>query len=75
MTKDELLALNPFRFLSADDAARRALDGVAKNRAVVVFPWYARLLSALWGLAPALVAPLLLKSLRDVRRARSRPGP
>lgn len=74
MTKDELLALNSFRFLSADDAAKRALDGVAKNRAVVVFPWYARLLWALWRFAPALVAPLLLKSLRDVRRTRGRPG-
>lgn len=70
--KDELLALNPFKFLSADDAAKRALDGVAKNRAVVVFPWYARVLSVLWRLAPALVTPLLLKSVRDLRRRRAR---
>jgi NAD(P)-dependent dehydrogenase (short-subunit alcohol dehydrogenase family) len=74
VSKDELLALNPFRFLSADDAARRALDGVAKNRAVVVFPWYARLISVLWRLAPALVTSLLLKSLRDLRRTRAHPG-
>ena len=72
--KDELLALTPFKFLSADDAAKRALDGVAKNRAVVVFPWYARLISVLWRLAPAFVTPYLLKAVRDVRRNRARPG-
>jgi NAD(P)-dependent dehydrogenase (short-subunit alcohol dehydrogenase family) len=50
---------------------RRTLDGVARNRAVVVFPWYARLLWALWRFAPALVVPLILKSVRDVRRTRT----
>jgi NAD(P)-dependent dehydrogenase (short-subunit alcohol dehydrogenase family) len=72
VSKEELLATNRFRFLTAEDAARRTLDGVARNRAVVVFPWYARLLSHLWSFAPALLEPLLLKSLRDIRRARVR---
>lgn len=46
------------RPMAADAAARRILAGVARNRALLVFPWHARLLWWLSRASPALLQPL-----------------
>jgi hypothetical protein len=53
-----------------EEAAERILDGVARNRALIVFPAYARLLWWGYRLVPALLAPLGRKLIRDLRKIR-----
>lgn len=72
--KEDVLANIPFKLVDADDAARRTLDGVARNRALIVFPFYARILWWLTRLHPALASPLHRKTVRDFRAARKRSG-
>lgn len=71
--KKAALSLIPVRFVAADDAARRILDGVAKNRAVIVFPFYARFLWWLTRFAPGLTDRLHRKTVRDFRKRRTLP--
>jgi NAD(P)-dependent dehydrogenase (short-subunit alcohol dehydrogenase family) len=42
--REEFLAKLPVRLVTAPDAARAILRGVERNRAIIVFPFYARLL-------------------------------
>lgn len=65
-----LLAQIPFRKVPAEQAARRILDGVARNQAVIVFPGYARVMWWLYRLCPGLVAPLGRRMIRDLRKIR-----
>jgi NAD(P)-dependent dehydrogenase (short-subunit alcohol dehydrogenase family) len=60
----------PFRFLDADDAVASTLRGVARNRALVVFPWEIRLLWWLDRLAPSLVDWLSVAVARRYRGLR-----
>jgi NAD(P)-dependent dehydrogenase (short-subunit alcohol dehydrogenase family) len=62
------VSLIPVRFVPAESAARTILDGVARNRAVVVFPFYARFLWWLQRCAPGLVERLHRQTVRDFRK-------
>jgi NAD(P)-dependent dehydrogenase (short-subunit alcohol dehydrogenase family) len=59
----------PFALMPAERAANGILDGVARNRAIVVFPGYARLMY-LFRLHAGLLAPVLRKTIADFRAAR-----
>jgi NAD(P)-dependent dehydrogenase (short-subunit alcohol dehydrogenase family) len=61
----------PFPPIPAERAAQEILRGVARNRAIIVFPGYARLLWTLQCLIPSALNPLHRKSLRDLRRLRT----
>jgi NAD(P)-dependent dehydrogenase (short-subunit alcohol dehydrogenase family) len=65
-----LFSLIPFKMLPADRAAAIALRGVARNQARVVFPFYGRLLWALYRLSPRLLAPVVRRSVADFARLR-----
>jgi NAD(P)-dependent dehydrogenase (short-subunit alcohol dehydrogenase family) len=69
--RDDLLLRLPFRMIEVDEAVRRILRGVQRNQALISFPFYARFFSRLQVLFPRLCELLALKSVRDVRRARS----
>jgi NAD(P)-dependent dehydrogenase (short-subunit alcohol dehydrogenase family) len=70
----DLVARLPFALVESDDAARRILRGVARNQAVIAFPFYARLLWALHRVHPALSSLVGRKIVRDFRAVR-RPAP
>lgn len=69
--KEDLLAQIPFRMIDAAEAARAILGGVERNRAVIVFPFYARFLWWLMRLHPALAGVVHRRSVRDFRKVRS----
>ncbi len=52
-------------------AARRILAGVARNRAIITFPFYARLAWWFCRLHPALVGPMMGRIVAHVRRGRT----
>lgn len=58
----------PFRFLDAESAVQTILEGVARNRARVVFPWEIRLLWWLDRLSPALVDAVSTATARRYRK-------
>jgi NAD(P)-dependent dehydrogenase (short-subunit alcohol dehydrogenase family) len=60
----------PFALMTAERAAARILRGVARNEALIVFPFYARLLWWLGRINGALVAPLHRRMLTDFRAVR-----
>jgi len=60
----------PFAIVPAEEAARRILAGVARNRAVIVFPAYARVFWWLQRLHRALALPLARGMMRDFRKLR-----
>jgi NAD(P)-dependent dehydrogenase (short-subunit alcohol dehydrogenase family) len=71
LDKQDLLDRLGLPIMPAADAARAILDGIARNRGVIVFPGCARLLWRLTRFTPWLMAPLhrhMLRRLRDVRR-------
>jgi NAD(P)-dependent dehydrogenase (short-subunit alcohol dehydrogenase family) len=72
ITKEDVYRQIPFKMIDARYAARMALRGVARNRAVVVFPGYAKVT---WFLSRVSALLLGLQMLRTVRgfRATRRP--
>jgi NAD(P)-dependent dehydrogenase (short-subunit alcohol dehydrogenase family) len=60
----------PFPLMELDTAVRKILHGVARNRELIVFPAYARILWWLTRWAPALTAPVHRKTIRDLRKIR-----
>ena len=56
-----------FRMIGADGAAQRILAGVARNRAIIVFPWVARVLWWLYRFSPRLLFPLGRRMVRQFR--------
>lgn len=70
--KQGILAVNPFKFMEAEDAARAILRGVERNRAMIVFPFYGRLLWWLTRLHPAIAVAINRKTARDFRRRQAR---
>jgi NAD(P)-dependent dehydrogenase (short-subunit alcohol dehydrogenase family) len=70
----DLTSLIPFKLMPVDAAAQVTLRGVALNRAQIVYPFYARLMWALYRISPALLAPLLRKAAADFERLRERAG-
>jgi NAD(P)-dependent dehydrogenase (short-subunit alcohol dehydrogenase family) len=61
---------SPARAPGAEAAARRVLAGVARNRAVIVFPPRAHLMWLAYRLLPRLLAPLGRRVAAGVHRAR-----
>jgi NAD(P)-dependent dehydrogenase (short-subunit alcohol dehydrogenase family) len=70
--KDLLVARLPFRPIPATRAAAEILRGVEKNRSIIVFPFYARVLWRLRRLHPSLLARLEARMVRDFRTVRVR---
>ncbi|NWF67964.1 MAG: SDR family oxidoreductase [Chloroflexi bacterium] len=62
----------PFKLMNADHAAEQILRGVERNRGMMVFPAYGRLLWGLYRLSPALMRLTASKTLHDFRQLRSR---
>ena len=61
----------PFQLVEAKEAARIILRGVARNKAMIVFPGYAKFFWFLSRISAKLVAPLERKTVKDFRAARS----
>jgi NAD(P)-dependent dehydrogenase (short-subunit alcohol dehydrogenase family) len=69
--REKVVAAIPFKLVPARVAAVKILDGVARNKAVIVFPWYGRVFWRLYRLHPALLAPMLRQMIADFRAARA----
>jgi short-subunit dehydrogenase len=54
-----------------EQAAQIILKGVRKNKALIVFPFVARILWWLYRLHPILLAPIHRKMIADFRRLRT----
>jgi NAD(P)-dependent dehydrogenase (short-subunit alcohol dehydrogenase family) len=67
--KDRLLDLTPGNPMDADPAARTILEGVARNRAIITFPFRVRLFRWLYRLFPDLPEPLGRAGMRKLRAA------
>jgi NAD(P)-dependent dehydrogenase (short-subunit alcohol dehydrogenase family) len=68
--KDRFLAKLPVRLVSAADAARAILRGVEHNEAIIVFPFYARLLWWLTRINPSALGGFHRKMLANLRAMR-----
>lgn len=66
----QLFGRLPFTPIPAERAAERILHGVARNEALIVFPFYARVLWWLGRVNRALLAPLHRRMLADFRAIR-----
>jgi NAD(P)-dependent dehydrogenase (short-subunit alcohol dehydrogenase family) len=71
INKDDILQKIPFKIIEAKEAARIILRGVARNKAMIVFPGYAKFFWFLSRLSLKLVAPLDRKTVKDFRSTRS----
>ena len=69
--RQKLLAKLPPRMMPPQQAAQIILKGISKNRAVIVFPFVARIFWWLYRLHPVLLAPIHRKMLADFRRLRT----
>lgn len=65
---EAVLAKIPVKVIDADTAAARILDGVARNKGIIAFPFYVRLLTLLYRLAPRLYARMNARNLNAFRR-------
>jgi NAD(P)-dependent dehydrogenase (short-subunit alcohol dehydrogenase family) len=72
LDRDRAESAVPFRFLELDDAVERILRGVARNRALVVFPWEIRLLWWLDRAAPWVLDRINIAVARRYRRMSGR---
>ncbi|MFL6196535.1 MAG: SDR family NAD(P)-dependent oxidoreductase [Thermoanaerobaculia bacterium] len=69
-TKERMLSLIPFKLVEVDDAAKAVLRGVEKNQAVIVFPFYARVLWWLTRIHPAIAVAVNRRTAGDFRKGR-----
>jgi NAD(P)-dependent dehydrogenase (short-subunit alcohol dehydrogenase family) len=67
----DIQAQVPFKIMSATQAAQIILRGVARNKAIIVFPFYARLLWRLQRIHYSLTTPLARKAVKDFRASRT----
>jgi len=65
----------PFKMVETDTAARNILNGVSRNKAIIVFPGYAKFFWWLSRFKYALLTPLSLKTIRDMRKMRANVPP
>lgn len=72
--KAAFMSLIPFKLMDARAAARKILRGVERNRAIIVFPFYARFMWWLARINPHLMSPLSRKMVNDFRRTRNDSG-
>jgi NAD(P)-dependent dehydrogenase (short-subunit alcohol dehydrogenase family) len=71
--REDALALIPLKMIKATRAAKAILLGVARNKAIIVFPLHARLMWWLYRIHPSILTPLNRKAVRDFRKIRSEP--
>ncbi len=71
ITKERLLSIIPFKLLTVDDAARRILSGVTANKAIIVFPFYAKFAWWLTRFSPTLIDLLHANTVRLFRQNKS----
>ncbi len=64
----------PFKAIDVDIAASRILKGVERNQAVIIFPFYAKLLWWVNRISSRLAAPLARKMIADFRILRDGNG-
>ncbi len=69
--KEELIDRVPFKPMEPVQAAKIILRGVQRNRAIIVFPFVARLFWWLYRIHPVLVSPMTRKMVRDFRSIRT----
>jgi NAD(P)-dependent dehydrogenase (short-subunit alcohol dehydrogenase family) len=69
---DDFLAMVPFKPIDATKAAEVILQGVARNRDIIVFPFNVRVLWWLHRLHPSLIASFGRKHVKGFRTLRSR---
>jgi NAD(P)-dependent dehydrogenase (short-subunit alcohol dehydrogenase family) len=68
--RDKVFSGIPFKLMDAADAARVILEGVARNKKIIIFPYYARLFWYLYRIHPILASPLvggLIKNFRSIK--------
>ena len=70
-SQKDLLAMLPFKPMNVNEAARIILRGVARNKAVIVFPFYGRLIWWLQRVHNSLTKPLARKTIKDFRKLRT----
>ncbi|HST20425.1 MAG TPA: SDR family oxidoreductase [Blastocatellia bacterium] len=68
--KEAVLELLPFKLISADKAAQVILQGVARNKAIIVFPFYGRILWWLQRMNHSLINPISRKMVKDFRASK-----
>jgi short-subunit dehydrogenase len=68
--REHVISRIPFRMMSAERAAETILLGVERNRAFIVFPFYARVMWWLYRLHPSLTKPFAERMIGDFRAAR-----
>jgi NAD(P)-dependent dehydrogenase (short-subunit alcohol dehydrogenase family) len=69
--QEDILDRVPFKLMNANEAARIILRGVERNKAIIVFPFYGRLLWWLHRASNSLTMPLARKTVKDLRAART----
>ena len=65
----------PFKLVETDTAAEKILNGVACNKAVIVFPAYSKVFWWLYRLKHSLTNSFALKTIRDMRKMRGKVPP
>jgi short-subunit dehydrogenase len=60
----------PVKAISAERAAREILRGVARNRPIIAFPFYVRVLTVLYRLFPAAAFARSVEMMRRIRARR-----
>lgn len=68
--RQKILDSLPSKMMDPNAAARKIISGVIKNKAVIVFPFFAKLLWWLLRINPILLRPLGKKSINNFRSAR-----
>jgi len=68
--REDLTGNIPLKPISPARAARKILKGVAANKGIIVFPFYARLIWWLWRLNAALLLPIGTQMVKKFRTAR-----
>ena len=71
---EDVAAKIPMKMMDPERAAGEILEGVRRNRAFIVFPFYARALWWLYRLHPSLIRPLAKKTVADFRAVRVEDG-
>jgi short-subunit dehydrogenase len=66
--KDQIMENLPFKLMEVKKAAKSILKGVAKNKAIITFPFYTGLLWKIHRIHPGLLSPLGRKTVREFRR-------
>ncbi len=67
---DKILKTINFPFINSADAAKSILKGVEKNKGLIIFPFYARLVWWAFRLHPNFLRPNLVKLIKDFRKIR-----